>query len=398
MADVCVLADGRRIKFSLKRRAGRDPYYLAVFRGLDGSRKERSTQERNEKRAKDAAAVMIRDEYAPREERIQSISWEEAIAEMVRYMNGQKLRPRTVEDYELALKNLRAVFPETKGPAEIDEKLAKQYKLKRVEKGLSAYTVAGNINKLGVIWKKWLIKNCKLLTFNPWEEVEQPKTDKPRPRILTIEEEEHFFDWLAGRWGSWRLPVLFLQVKAAIGCRILELCLARSADLRDGRLNLASETCKGRKDRQSKLPAELYDELKSLAGPIYVWERFSEQLRSVYIARKESHHAAATKEFDPKRFKRWVQKEKEEYLLAHEGDPNVRHFKLHNLRGTAMSRAKQAGATYDQASIAFGCHPETMRKHYLQLDETAIADGVFDKIQSGRTPKSAKANGEQDDG
>ena len=52
-----------------------------------------------------------------------------------------------------------------------------------------------------------------------------------------------------------------------------------------------------------------------------------------------------------------------------------------------MSRAKQAGATYDQASIAFGCHPETMRKHYLQLDEAEIADGVFDKIQSGRRPK-----------
>ena len=248
-----------------------------------------------------------------------------------------------------------------------------------------------------MIWKKWSIKNCKLLTHNPWEGVEEPKTDKPRPRILTIEEEEHFFDWLAGCWGSWRLPVLFLQVKAAIGCRMLELCLVRSVDLRDGRLNLESETCKGRKDRQSKLPEELYEELKSLAGPIYLWERFAEQLRSVYVARKESHHAVAMKDFDPKRFKRWIQKEKEEYLLAHKGDPEVRHFKLHNLRGTAMSRAKQAGATYDQASIASGCHPETMRKHYLQLDETAIADGVFDKIRSGRTPKPAKTKGKQGD-
>ena len=96
--------------------------------------------------------------------------------------------------------------------------------------------------------------------------------------------------------------------------------------------------------------------------------------------------------------KRWVQKEKEEYLAAHEGDSKVRHFKLHNLRGTAMSRAKQAGATYDQASIAFGCHPETMRKHYLHLDETAISDGVFDKIQSGRTPKPVKPDPNQGDG
>lgn len=96
-------------------------------------------------------------------------------------------------------------------------------------------------------------------------------------------------------------------------------------------------------------------------------------------------------DFDPKRLKRWVQKEKEEYLAAHKDDPNIRHFKLHNLRGTAMSRAKQAGATYDQASISFGCHPETMRKHYLQLDETAIADDVFDRIQTGRGTSPAES-------
>lgn len=105
------------------------------------------------------------------------------------------------------------------------------------------------------------------------------------------------------------------------------------------------------------------------------------------------------KDFEPKRLKRWVQNEKDEYLLAHEGDPSVRHFKLHNLRGTAMSRAKQAGATYDQALIAFGCHPETMRKHYLQLDETAISDAVFDQIQSGRPPSTDPApHGEGQDG
>ena len=397
MAEVCVLADGRRIKYSLKRRPERDPYYLVVFRGTDGSRKERSTQERSEKRARDAAAAIVRDEYAIRKAHVESIPWEKVISTMIRHMNGNKLRPRTVEDYELALDNLRAVFPQTKGPDEIDEKMAEQYKLLRVEEGLSAYTVAGNINKLGVIWRKWLIKKCGILTHNPWEGIEQPKTDKPKPRILTIEEEERFFNWLTERWGDWRLPFVLLQVKAAIGCRILELCSAKSADLREGRLSFESETCKGRKERQSKLPAELYEELQALAGPIYLWERFPEQLRVVYIARKESHHAVATKDFDPKRLKRWVQKEKEEYLLAHKGDPKVRHFKLHNLRGTAMSRAKQAGATYDQASIAFGCHPETMRKHYLQLDETAIADGVFDKIQSGRTPKPAKPKGKQGD-
>jgi hypothetical protein len=38
--------------------------------------------------------------------------------------------------------------------------------------------------------------------------------------------------------------------------------------------------------------------------------------------------------------------------------------------------------SYDDAATAFGCHPETMRRHYLALDETAIADEVFDRLQA----------------
>lgn len=58
-----------------------------------------------------------------------------------------------------------------------------------------------------------------------------------------------------------------------------------------------------------------------------------------------------------------------------------------------MSRAKQAGATYDQASVAFGCHPETMRKHDLLLDEMAISDAVFELTQEGNRPGEGSGDG-----
>ena len=64
MSEVCVLDDGRRVRFSLKRRV-RDPFFLANFRGPDGKPKEPSTRESNKKRATDAAIVLIRDLYAP---------------------------------------------------------------------------------------------------------------------------------------------------------------------------------------------------------------------------------------------------------------------------------------------------------------------------------------------
>ncbi len=47
-----------------------------------------------------------------------------------------------------------------------------------------------------------------------------------------------------------------------------------------------------------------------------------------------------------------------------------------------MSKAMEAGANYNEASIAFGCHPETMRKNYLKFDETRVSDSVMDLIQT----------------
>ena len=57
--------------------------------------------------------------------------------------------------------------------------------------------------------------------------------------------------------------------------------------------------------------------------------------------------------------------------------PSSTPFKLHNFRGTAMSKARMAGVAESDAAVAFGCNPSTMREHYLALDEAAIADKVF---------------------
>ena len=46
-----------------------------------------------------------------------------------------------------------------------------------------------------------------------------------------------------------------------------------------------------------------------------------------------------------------------------------------------MSRARMAGVSYDDAAIAFGCNPQTMRQHYIALDEVGSSDRVMDKIQ-----------------
>jgi len=384
--EVCILPDGRPVKFLLQKRAGRDPFYNVRFVGPDKRRVERSTKCANQKGARDVACQIIRDEYTPKST-LPNIPWDEAVAKMTAAMRAQNLRERSIEEYEAVVRCLREVYPSLRGPADLTEVLAKQFKLARQQEELSPWTVAGNIGNLSIIWGKWFRDELGILDSNVWDAVELPKLDKPTPRFIEPEEEQAFLTWLSQRWNGWRLPVLVLEVKGLIGCRVLELCAVQSSEFRDGRLTFEAVTTKGRKTRKAKLPQAICRELEALAGPVYLWERFSEQLREFHRQKGNRNHAKCVKDFQPQRLKRFLQNEVSEYCRSH---PDCRRFTLHDFRGTAMSKAKMAGATYDEAAITFGCHPETMRRHYLVIDEVAIADAVLERVQR---VKEADSNG-----
>ena len=94
--------------------------------------------------------------------------------------------------------------------------------------------------------------------------------------------------------------------------------------------------------------------------------------------------------FEPIRLKKWMEREKRQYLKK---NPTVKKFKLHNLRGTAMSKAMEAGIHFEDAAIAFGCNPDTMRKHYLAMDEVTVTDRVMDAIQGNSAGNGAAKPG-----
>ncbi|MES1213644.1 MAG: hypothetical protein ABUL64_03575, partial [Singulisphaera sp.] len=239
-------------------------------------------------------------------------------------------------------------------------------------------TVEGNLGNLSIVYN-WLKNTCKVVASNPFESVKPPKADKDRPRVVSVGEKKAFFGWLSKRWDRWRLPILFLEVKAAIGCRIGELAAATRGQLSDGRIRFTSDTTKGRKERSCRLPVTLYHELEAVAGDQFVFEAFADQLRKVHRARGRENHAKLVNDFSPRQLVNWLQHEAQTYFEA----TGAEYFKLHNFRGTAMSRARMAGVTESDAAIAFGCSPQTMRQHYLALDEEAIADDVFKKMGAG---------------
>ncbi len=378
------LADGRRVKFAIAPRSD-EPHYFVYFRGLDGRRLERSTKEESRKRALEAAIQIVKEEYSPRPAG-EGATWDEAAAAMVRAMKAKNLRDRTIGDYKLMLANLRKVYPSSRGPDAITPALAKMFKTRRMEAGLTACTVAGNINKLSVIWSKWFIEECEFLAANPWEDVEQPKVDEPEPRYIEPEEQQAFFDWLEKRWNGWRLPVLFFLVKGLVGRRILQLASLPSICLKDGRLVFVSETNKGRRMEYARLPPDIYEELVGLAGPTHLWERYSEQLRTINRAKGRKGN---TKEFMPERLRRFIQNEVSAYNQENDGRPGFVPFTAHNFRDTAMTRAWDAGIDLDRAALAYGCNRETMKKHYIRKNALAVADAVLEQVQS-QSPKPAK--------
>lgn len=96
--------------------------------------------------------------------------------------------------------------------------------------------------------------------------------------------------------------------------------------------------------------------------------------------------------------KRWIQDEAKTYFEK----TKAARFKLHNFRGTAMSKARLAGVPEDDAAVAFDCTPETMRQHCLAFDKTKVADRVFERMRlsgavsgavSGTAGAASGANG-----
>jgi len=320
-------------------------------------------------------------------------------------MQANNNKTRTIKDYLDTLRQLRHFFPATCGPCDINPALAKEFKARyqdqqysrkkartpKIWKGRErkpkplvesasfnrkARTVASRLNKLRVIWSKWFIEELSYLTVNPWEEIAPPKLDKLTPRYLTKGEVGAFFAWLTERWSGWRLPILFFSVNGLLGNRISELCGLRTSQLQDGRVVFAADATKGRRERKAILPPQVFSELRSRAGKVWVWERFPGELRQQLEA-KEKNASKVIAEFSPDRLKWWMQDELADYNAAH---PEQRRVKAHDFRRKAMTEAWRLGIPLEKAAVAFGCNPATMREHYIAMNDTEVADEVFRAI------------------
>jgi len=94
---------------------------------------------------------------------------------------------------------------------------AQEYKQRRTEEKVSAWTIEGNVAMLKATFGKRLEKELGLLASNPFANV--PRCDDLEVRIIATAESKALVEWLSTRWNDWQLLLAYLEVLQATGWR-----------------------------------------------------------------------------------------------------------------------------------------------------------------------------------
>jgi hypothetical protein len=122
-----VLPTGERVRFALFVRPDGGAY-LVRFRGLAGTRLERSTGAMKKSDAIMAAHRIILEEYQQVAPPGEQVPWAKARERLRSALVADGKRPATVKGYLETLGKLSAMFPLAKGPADITANIAQDFK------------------------------------------------------------------------------------------------------------------------------------------------------------------------------------------------------------------------------------------------------------------------------
>jgi integrase len=389
------LTTGERVRYTLQTRSG-FPWYFVYFRGADRRRLERSTGCERKVDAIEAAHRMILEQYGQVAPSAERMPWEEAWKRLEEGMAADGKRPRTMSEYLKTVKKLPAMFPLAKGPADITDRMAGDFKTKyavgrtvrkkKLKEGEQPparkrrpETLDSQLRMLKAAFM-WF-KKLGLVDANPFENVSQPELDRHEVKYVRPGDISHFFGWLKERYPSWPMPRLFFSVKALTGCRLEDVCSIRSSQLQDGRIVFAADQTKNRSERYAPMPAELYAELVAYKGPTYLWERYPAELIEANKAKGWPVHRQKA-EFTPHRLSLWVLQ-----IMGNYHRETGQTLRTHDFRRAAFTRAAEEGYHPKLAASAFDVTPETMLRYYTATEKKKNSDEVLGGLAAKLLPK-----------
>jgi integrase len=289
------------VGFSLPVRDG--VYYLKA-KLPDGRVIRQTTGEQALNRAKDYAIVRIKFLVNP-VARQEELTWEEVLEEVTKAMKSDNAKESTIVNARSVLNLVKtaAVTPKAVSPS-LAQLWYNQYKAGHFSRGKRGGTYSrsnrthiSTLKKIRSLWGKWLVKVLKVTATNPWEQVVMPKLQKVRVRRLEDSDLDAFIEYVSGRFGDWWLPLTFFDIKCISGCRLMDLCAAKSADLKGDVLTL--HHTKTGEPRYITLPPETAEALNRHKGKEWLWNEYT-------TAKFKTGRKSRQRDFSPKRFAGFV--------------------------------------------------------------------------------------------
>lgn len=394
-----ILRNGERIRYALFEKEDRPGYYVR-FKGKDGRYMKPSTGRSRKVDAINEAHRIILEHYESVIPKMERVTWDEAKAKLTEAMMADNKRPKTIQGYIETLNRLIEMFPQTRGPGDMSEFLAAEFKVKyangtfsRREKKREDEVVEEFARKTKSLDTRlrtlkavfgWFV-DMHLLSGNPFEHVEQPEMDRHEVKYVKPEDLLDFLTWLEGWYPDWRMPYLFFMVKTVTGCRLDDICNLRSEQMQDGRLVFGADITKNRSERYAILPADLYAELDAYKGETYLWECYPTELKEA-IAKKGAPTHRLNLEFSPRRLYLWIVALMQDYQKQ-----TGRDLSSHDFRRAAFTRAAEADIHPKRAAVAFDVTAETMLRYYTATEKKRTADEVLSELQADLLPKKKPA-------
>lgn len=390
-----IVKTGECVRYSLIQRPESDIYNVR-FKGPDRKWKERSTGVTKKYDAIDPAHRIVLEEYGQDTPASETVTWHVAKEKLIAAMTADGKRPKTIKGYIETLDKLIATFPLAKGPSDITDRVAGDFKTKyaagrftrkrNLKEGEQAASFTRHVKSLDSRIRtlkavfRWF-QELRLVDANPFEKVTAPEMDRHEVKYIRQTDVDGFFAWLRERYPGWDMPRLFFSVKAATACRLQDICCLRSDQLQDGRLVFTADTTKNRSERYAKLPAELYASLAAYAGPTYLWENYPLELIAANKANGWPTHRQ-NPDFRPERLYLWVVQIMQEYQKQTGKD-----FSSHDFRKAAFTRAAEKDIHPKRAATAFDVTAETMLRYYTATEKKKTADEVLDGLADDLLPK-----------
>lgn len=386
-----------RVGYSSKRRG---KFYAVVFNDPDGHRVQKATQCRKvdiafETEAARLIATAYRKVY-PSTATTKKVTWDDALNEVK--MHPGKARPKTLVAFERAQQTLRELLDgagiETQGPGDITRELAFRFwrllestPYKRgnagVERMRTAVTLDYYRRSLSALWGKYAEGDRGYVAENVWSAIKPPEKEEAEPEVPTEGEVAQFLGWVSTRYPEWHRLHALLNLKLLSACRTADIVQLKSEQVKDGKLTFKPEQVKTRKGRSVPLPDDLYQQLRGVAGQVWLWEGWHDDCLKY---RSSPNNRKLTGGFDPETVQGVLENIFREYSDSH---PDRRRISPHKFRGYGITTMATVTGSVDLTAQALGVNAQTARKYYLNAARAFDAADAFKVATEKMLPKPA---------